>query len=526
MTSSYTTRFSGIETAVAIKAPVVASTTANITLSGAQTIDGVAVVADDRVLVKNQTNGAENGIYVASTGAWSRAKDFDGSGDIVKGTQVAVNGGTVAAGYIYAVQTADVSIGTTSIVFSRVGYIADGNFGELADDLTPQLGGPLDTNSHQVRWSKGVDVASATALTLGADGNYFDITGTTTVTSIGTLGIGTVVLLQFDAALTLTHHATDLVLPGGANITTAAGDHAILVEYATGNWRCVSYQVASASVGLGNVVEDTTPQAGGVFEMNGHSLRLVKGADVASASELLLSDDGNFFDVTGTTSITSIESGNGFFALQFDGALTLTHHATDLVLPGGANITTAAGDIALFYEYATGDYRCISYQVAATSPGAGGGGGWVHVDKAEPTSDTSSISFTGLNADGFRHVRLFGLVESSVTTITVQIRASSGTWRNIGKLDPATTNDALFFSFEVMNFDQAQGAVTVGVVSAGTLDANTDRSNAGITGPGGSDECGYVTYSETFDEIRLLSAGSFEGSTADRRSWVVCEGML
>jgi len=91
-------------------------------------------------------------------------------------------------------------------------------------------------------WSKGADVASAAVLTLGDDGNYFDVTGTTAITSIATVGVGTVIKLHFDGALTLTHHSTDLVLPGGANITTAAGDEAEFVEYAAGDWRCVNYQ--------------------------------------------------------------------------------------------------------------------------------------------------------------------------------------------------------------------------------------------------------------------------------------------
>ncbi len=95
--------------------------------------------------------------------------------------------------------------------------------------------------------SKGADVASANALTLGTDGNYFDITGTTAITSIGTLGIGTVVKLHFDAALTLTHHATDLILPGGANIATVAGDEAEFVEYATGNWRLIGWVSAETT---------------------------------------------------------------------------------------------------------------------------------------------------------------------------------------------------------------------------------------------------------------------------------------
>ena len=114
----------------------------------------------------------------------------------------------------------------------------------VSEDTTPQLGGDLDTNAHQIRWSKGSDVASAGALELGTDGNYFDITGSTAITSIKTLAIGTVVILHFDDELVLTHHATDLILPGSKDITTATGDEAIFVEYATGDWRCVSYSPA------------------------------------------------------------------------------------------------------------------------------------------------------------------------------------------------------------------------------------------------------------------------------------------
>ena len=59
------------------KASVIAATTANITLSGAQTVDGISVVSGDRVLVKNQSTASQNGIYVVSSGAWTRATDVD-----------------------------------------------------------------------------------------------------------------------------------------------------------------------------------------------------------------------------------------------------------------------------------------------------------------------------------------------------------------------------------------------------------------------------------------------------------------
>jgi len=123
---------------------------------------------------------------------------------------------------------------------------------ELVEDTTPQLGGDLDCNGKQIQWSKGADVASATALPVLTDGNYFDVTGGTTITSINTTGgAGTLIKLHFDGALTLTHHATNLILPSGANITTAAGDEAEFVEYGAGTYRCTNYSKANGEAVIG-----------------------------------------------------------------------------------------------------------------------------------------------------------------------------------------------------------------------------------------------------------------------------------
>ena len=93
---------------------------------------------------------------------------------------------------------------------------------------------------------KGADVASAAALPLINGGNYVDVTGTNAITSLDALGVGTWVILQFDGALTLTHHATDLFLPNnGSDIITSAGDHALMVEYGIGVWRCAVYVKAN-----------------------------------------------------------------------------------------------------------------------------------------------------------------------------------------------------------------------------------------------------------------------------------------
>lgn len=82
------------------EADCVTASTSNITLSGAQTIAGVAVVAGNRVLVAGQTNAAQNGIYVAASGAWSRATDFDQTSEVTNNSCVNVTGGSNIGGWV------------------------------------------------------------------------------------------------------------------------------------------------------------------------------------------------------------------------------------------------------------------------------------------------------------------------------------------------------------------------------------------------------------------------------------------
>jgi hypothetical protein len=126
MSSTLTDRIDGVTTSTAIKAPCRVATTANITLSGEQTVDGIAVVDGDRVLVKDQDTQTENGIYVASTGGWSRALDFDGNRDVRKGTQVLVNSGTVGgAAQFICTATDPIVIDTTNITWTTLELLLD-----------------------------------------------------------------------------------------------------------------------------------------------------------------------------------------------------------------------------------------------------------------------------------------------------------------------------------------------------------------------------------------------------------------
>jgi hypothetical protein len=233
------------------------------------------------------------------------------------------------------------------------------NFSQLAGlipnsgDFIEYLGGvwtnrsPIQTLLNLLNSLTEVSVASATTCDIGAAlSPKIQITGTTTITGFGTQ-INALRLVRFAGALTLTHNATSLILPGGANLTTAAGDMALVTSDASGNWRVREYVCAGAPV------------------------RGQPEATIASASTVDLgSVNTDRVAVSGTTTITSFGTrANQIKSVRFADALTLTHNATSLILLGGAGRTTAAGDVGIYTSDSSGNWRERDYCRAASDPG-------------------------------------------------------------------------------------------------------------------------------------------------------------
>lgn len=160
-----------------LKQSVQAGTTANITLSGEQTVDGVSLEAGDRVLVKDQTDATKNGIYVVSSGLWTRATDADANDEVGAGMFTFIQDGTVNANSGWVLTTADPITLETSLLtftqFSGAGQIVAGG------GLT-KSGNTLDV------------VGTGNRITVNADSIDIASTyvGQTSITTVGTLTAG------------------------------------------------------------------------------------------------------------------------------------------------------------------------------------------------------------------------------------------------------------------------------------------------------------------------------------------------
>lgn len=145
-----------------VKESVVAASTANIDLAtgGLLTIDGVTLVAGERVLVKDQTAPAENGIYEAAAGAWTRAPDFDTSDEVTPGAFTFVEEGTAAADTGWVLTTdAPITLGTTGLAFAQfsgAGTItAGGGLTKTGSTLDVGAGANITVNADTIEVDQG-----------------------------------------------------------------------------------------------------------------------------------------------------------------------------------------------------------------------------------------------------------------------------------------------------------------------------------------------------------------------------------
>lgn len=158
-------------------------------------------------------------------------------------------------------------------------------------------------------------IASATTTDLSTvnDGDI-TVTGTTTITGLGTLTAGVKKVLTFSGSLILTHNATSLILPGAANITTAAGDVAIMRSLGSGNWKCISFTRAAS---LPTTSADIQVQLATAFTTAGTSTAFTLTPTPAIAANATNQRFRIKFNAAAGTTPTLAVSGQAALALKY-----------------------------------------------------------------------------------------------------------------------------------------------------------------------------------------------------------------
>jgi hypothetical protein len=311
-----TDRLSGITGSVAIKAPCVAATSGNITLSGLQVIDApfsITVVEGDRILVRLQTNETQNGIYIASTGEWVRSADFNGAKDIVSGTYVRVNKGT-HQGLWYINDNDPIVIGTSVITFTKIIDNSSPNLGDLigtSDNITQGA-----TNLFLTALERSEIAGLGTISTQNA--NSVALTGGNATLTGGT----------FDDVFTTDLQATT---SAGLNFKTNSGTTAF--SYGGGGSTTLALQ-GNLTFG-GTTLTDTT----------GADTKLVSGTAGTNGNVAMWNSDGDAVD-GGVVAANILVDGDIGSVVQAYDADILKADTTDVLIVGYATTPYNAGTIS------------------------------------------------------------------------------------------------------------------------------------------------------------------------------------
>lgn len=351
-----------------------AATTANITLSGLQTIDGISVIANDRVLVKNQTAPAQNGIYVVASGAWSRSLDADTWAELPS-SFVFVEEGTVNkdTGWVCTVDAGG-TLGTTSVTWAQ--FSGAGTY--IAGNGLTLTGNTFDVVGTTNRISVAAD-------SIDIDANY---AGQNTIVTLGTVTTGTWSATAIAATKGGTGQTTYAV--GDLLYADTASSLAKLADVATGN------ALISGGVGVApswGKIGLTTHVSGTLAVGNGGT----GTASTPTNGQLLIGNGTNY-------TLAALTQGTGITITNGAGSISIANSAP-MVYPG-AGIPNSTGS-AWGTSYTTSGTGTVV--ALATAPAL-----------SAPTFSTTNNVTAGTNAQGQ------GALTSDVNVITTATANPSG----------------------------------------------------------------------------------------------------
>ena len=420
------------------KASCVAATTADITLSGAQTIDGVSVVAGNRVLVKNQSLSQNNGIYLCASGSWTRTTDAN-TWDALTSAFTFIEQGTVNAdtGYV-CTANAGGTLGTTALPWSQfsgagtftagTGLTLTGSVFSLTSPVAVANGGTgLTSLGSGVATFLGTpssaNLAAAVSDETGSGALVFANSPTLVTPALGTPSSGTVTNLTGTASININGTVGATTPSTGVFTGLTVNDNSTL---GSSNTDTVTFNARSAS--------DFNPSADDTYDLGvtGHEWRNLNIDGTANIDSLVADTadiNGGTIDgttigattpstvaaTTGTfTDVLKVSPSNGFSQLQLmEGAgttfgwrfLKLGPGDTALRLSNTADNFSAENTVATFTS--TG---LNSTAIGATTPSTGA----FTTLSATPGSGVSGLTVTGNGAGFFADFVATNLADSGI----------------------------------------------------------------------------------------------------------------
>lgn len=335
-------------TGITQRTGVVAATTANITLSAPQTIDGQSVIAGNRVLVKNQTTTSQNGIYDVAAGAWTRSSDSNTAAQLKVGYYYFVSSGTTQGSTGWTIQTAPTTLGTDPVIF--------GQFSASAA-YTASTGLSLTGNAFSVNPNLTLVGGSANNIPIGAgtpNSGAFTTLSSTGGALNGTIGATTSNTGSF-TTIGSSGQITNTLASGGQGALWLSGSTAgVYQRFSTSAGTKGYIGTADQTIGGGSVNDISLVSAGG-------NVVLSTPTSVASLSGTIFSINGAYLAVSGginSTSIGATTPSTGAFTTltSTGGALNGTIGA---ITPAAATVTTLASNSLANIQATKGNFNLI-----------------------------------------------------------------------------------------------------------------------------------------------------------------------
>lgn len=365
-TAFVTTAVDAARQGLTVKNSVRAGTTASITLSAPQTIDGVSVIAGDRVLVKDQSTASGNGIYVVAAGAWTRATDFDAASDVLTGAFTFITEGTVNADSGWVMTTdGTITLGTTSLAFTQFSGAGSITAGAGLTKTGPSIDVGTASSARIVVNPDSIDLA-----TTGVGASTYN---SVTVDSYGRVTAGT-------NPTTLAGHGIVDAQPLDGDLTAIAalaGTSGLARKTAVDTWTLdtSTYLTTHPTISGAGTISNSgiTYIQSLTFDTNGHvtaqTSSAIRSASTSQTGIVQLNDTVNS---TSTTLAATTNSVKTAYDLAF-GAVSATGNVLPLTQGQFSSAvfvtsTTTANQVALSLSAAT--FRTIKATVQAASGSA------------------------------------------------------------------------------------------------------------------------------------------------------------